>query len=621
MNYDQYDMINGLVRVDSKLSFNWRDYFGKITAVAYFDEPNQDFNETHFNTRWQDKHSRRTKKIERRFAKNAEIREAFVGGVLEVPMLEDMELNFTIGQQRLRWGEANLHIFNTLDFINPLDAGLARMPGLDLSSIYVPVGMVIVGTELSETVGIEMFYQFDWRAVRPDPSGSLLSTNDVAGGGEYGIIGLGQFSEDPDKQYVSNGAAALISSATRTIHVEDEDFGFPKDSGQYGVKLSWYAEDVLGGTEFAFHAANYHSRLPYASTFAAQASCTRDAVIPGDFAAALIACNGFNGSVNSTGLGREPLPVDTMRIFLEYPEDIRQYGISLNTQLGNWSVAGEYSFFDDLPIQILQSDVIFASAQNAAPPEDVPLGPLALANASLAGLPLPLSDIVSALAVGLPGEANLVLPGARSVFPDLLTRYRGRVPEPGEHVPGYERLQMGQFVITGVRIFPSSNPIGADQIIWVLEAGLTHVIDMPDNDELVFQGAGDFSHPSPGSDGSGQPEGQPISTLNINPHQQTKGFAEDFSWGMRTLVQATYNDVFSSGINVSPTLIWFEDISGISPAPMQNYVEGRRLMVPGLFFDFSQALSGSLLYQYHDGDLTNLLRDRDNLSVSLSYNF
>ncbi len=621
MNYDKHDMVAGLVRLDTKLSFSYQDIFGKITGVGFFDEVNEDFDEIHFNTRWQAVNSKRNRRIERRFAKNAELREYFVGTVFNMPWLGDRDLNISVGNQRLRWGEANLHLFNTLDFINPLDAGLARMPGLDLSSINIPVGLVIAGTELSDTVGVEFFYQYSWEAVRPDPSGSFLATNDTAGSGEYAILGLGQFSEDPDRKFVSNGAASLISSATRTLYPEDEDFGFPEDGGQYGVKLSWYAEDLMGGTELSFYFANYHSRLPYASTFAGDASCTQDAEIPGNFASALIACNGFNGSANSSGMGGEPFPVDTMRVFLDYPEDIKHYGISFNSELGSWSIAGEYSFIDDQPIQILQSDLVFASLQNSAPPEDLPIGPLALSDPLLSALPAALSDVVNNLAAGFPAEGNLVFPSARSVFPDFLSAYRGRTARPGEYIPGYERVQMGQLAITGVRIFPSSNPIGADQIIWVLEAGLTHVLDMPKVNELPFQGAGDFTHPTPGSDGSGQPKGEPVNTLSINPHQQKDGFAEDFSWGMRTLVQVTYNDVFSSGVNILPTLIWFEDISGISPSPMQNYVEGRRLFVPGLFFDFSQSLSGSILYQYHDGETTNLLRDRDNLSISMAYNF
>lgn len=621
MNYDQYDMVSGVARLDSEFAFSWGETYGKFSGVAFYDAVNTDFDQTHFNTRWQPAHSRRSNDVEERLARRAEFREAFVGSVLPVPFLGDRDLIFSVGSQRLRWGEANLHLFNTLDFINPLDAGLARIPGLNLSTINLPVGMLVMGMDLNASLALEFFYQYGWEPTRPDPSGSYLSTNDIAGGGEYAILGLGQFSEDPDKQFVSNSAASLISSATRTIIIEDEEFGYPEDGGQYGLKLSWYAEDFLAGTEFAFHYANFHSRLPYASTFAADASCTQDALIPGNIAAALVACNGFNGSINPTGLGGEPFPVDTMRLFLDYPEDIGLYGVSFNTNVGDWALSGEYSYFADMPLQVLQSDLVFASLQNAAPPEDLPIGPLALADPILGGLPAPLADIVNNLAGSLPAEVNLTFPGARSVFPDLLTRYRGRVPRPGEYVPGYERLDMGQLVLTGVRIFPPGNVFRADQIIWVVEAGLTHVIDMPGLDELAFQGAGDFSHPTPGSDGSGQPSGQPINTLSINPHQQTEGFADDFSWGLRTLIRLTYNNIFDSGINMFPTLIWFEDIEGISPAPMQNYVEGRRLMVPGLFFDFTQALSGSIVYQYHDGELSNLLRDRDNLAISLSYNF
>ena len=100
----------------------------------------------------------------------------------------------------------------------------------------------------------------------------------------------------------------------------------------------------------------------------------------------------------------------------------------------------------------------------------------------------------------------------------------------------------------------------------------------------------------------------------------TEGFADRFSWGLRTLIRATYNDVFGWGINVEPTIIAFADIEGIAPFPAQNYVEDNLFIVPGLFFEIGQSWSGTLLYQYLDGE-NNLLRDRDNISFSLSYSF
>ncbi len=614
MNYDKGDMYSGLARLDSTLTIGWEDWTFKISGLSYYDRLNAKLEETHFDTTYQSRHTQRRNRVQNRLSKHAEIREAFISGI--VPIFGDNEIGVTVGNQRLRWGEANLHLFNTLDFINPLDATIARQPGLDLASLQIPTGMVLVTADISDTIALEAFYQYDWEPTRPDPSGSFFSTFDAAGGGDYAGIHLGQFPEDPNKLYQSEGLIGLVSSTTTTLRLDDEHIGDAKNGGQYGIKFSWYAEDFNGGTEFGFYFANYHSRLPLASGTASEYSCTRDALVPGNIAAALVACNGFNGSINATGLGREPFPVDTASVFLDYPEDIRMYGVSFNTNVGNWSLAGEYSFQENLPVQVLLSDLFYALEQNAAPAEDLPIGPGALIGGVL---PAPLDDVVSGLAGAIP-LGGLTFPGARSIFPDFLTRYRDREYAPGEYVPGYERLKVGQLALTGIRIFPAGNIFKAEQVLFLVEAGMTHIVDMPEEGELYFQGAGDITHPTPGSDGTGQPDGQPVNTLNFNPTQQTDGFAEDFAWGMRTLIRATYNDVFGWGINLEPTVIGFYDVKGIAPFPSQNYVEDNALVVPGLFFEIGQAWNGTLLYQYHSGD-RNLLRDRDNVSFSLSYSF
>lgn len=596
MNYDKGDPFVGVAKISSELTATWENLIFKLSGTGFFDEVNTDFDETHNNTRLQPRKSPRNSNVEDRYAKNAEIREAFVNGLFDI---WGRDISISVGKQRVRWGEANLHLFNTLDQLNPLDAGLARMPGFEVGEINIPVGMAVIATDLTESLSVEAFYQYEWEPVRPDPAGSLLATNDVVAGGEYAILGLGQFAEDPDRLYVSEGNARFISQATRTVFPLHELFGAPDDGGQYGFKVSWFAEDVLDGTEFGFYFANYHSRLPYGSAFESDASCTRDAAVPGDLLSALVACQGFNSPMNPAG--REPTPVDTVKIFFDYPEDIEMYGASFNTTIGKWSVAGEYAYFDNLPLQVLQSDLIMTAAQQAVPAEDIPVG------------------------VGvIPGATAFTIPGARSVFPALLTEFRNIDPQPGDYIPGFERMKVDQLVLNGIRIFSSSNPIKADQIIWLVEGGLTYVRDLPDIDTLAFQGAGDFTHPTPGSDGTGQPAGGPINTLSISPTQQREGFAEDFSWGLRTLVRLSYNNVFSlfnRDINLFPTLIWFEDIEGISPSPMQNYVEDTRMMAPALFFEMGNDFSGSIVYQYHDGDERNLRRDRDNLGVSLVYNF
>lgn len=618
MNYDKGDMYAGTAKFDSTATVSWEDYLLKVSGIAYYDRANAIMKETNFNTDFQPASEKRRGRIQNRLSKHSEIREAYVGGVFAMPFLGDRDLNVSVGKQRLRWGEANLHLFNTLDFINPLDATLARQPGLDLASLQIPTNMILLGTDITDTVAIEAFYQYKWEPTRPDPSGSFFSTFDAAGGGDYVNAHLGQFAEDPYGNYQSQGLLGLFSSTTTLFRLDDEHIGDPDDGGQYGVKLSWYAEDFMNGTEFGFYYANYHSRLPNASAFAAEYSCVRDAAIPGDFASAFVACNGFNGSAIGSPVGREPFPVDTGGLFLDYPEDNQLFGISFNTNVGDWSLAGEYVFHKDQPVQIHLSDVLFSLARNATGEQDIPVGPGAFADPLLSGLPAPLNDVLNTMSSQVP-MGGIIIPGQDNIFPAFMNKFRGREYLPGEYIPGFERLDVNQLVLTGIKIFSSSNPIKADQIIFLVEGGATYVSGMPKEGDLYFQGAGDFTHPSPGGDGSGQKPGDPT-RVTLNPTQQRDGFADRFSWGLRTLIRATYNDVWGLGINLEPTVIAFADIDGIAPFPAQNYVEDNIFIVPGVFFEIGQSWSGTLLYQYLDGE-RNLLRDRDNVSFSVTYSF
>ncbi|HUR39675.1 MAG TPA: DUF1302 family protein, partial [Verrucomicrobiae bacterium] len=223
-----------------------------------------------------------------------------------------------------------------------------------------------------------------------------------------------------------------------------------------------------------------------------------------------------------------------------------------------------------------------------------------------------------------PGEdaSASALPSASTIFPSYIADYRGFDNSSaatdingGQYIPGYERLQIGQFALTALQLF-STNPFASDDLLMVFEVGFTNVFDMPERNEVYFQGAGDQSHPSPGADGTGGGTGEG----RINPTQQTEGFADEFSWGLRSLIQLNYSNLFDVGLTVKPTLLAFWDVEGISPSPMQNYVEGSRWLVPSLFFEYGSAITGTLIYQYFGGS-RNALSDRDNITASLSYAF
>src|SRR5690606_6680335 len=106
-------------------------------------------------------------------------------------------------------------------------------------------------------------------------------------------------------------------------------------------------EELNNGTEFGFYYMNYHSRLPYASFFSTVASCARregnalgiDAYDPVTF---LATCPDLPIFYELTG--RDPanaqsnaVPLDTVKLLVEYPEDIQLMGVSFATTAFGWS--------------------------------------------------------------------------------------------------------------------------------------------------------------------------------------------------------------------------------------------------------------------------------------------
>lgn len=594
MNYRRWDLIYGLTKFNSALSISSDDWLLKASYIGFFDAINDGFEETHDNTLYQPRHTRRNGDVGSRVGKRGEFREAFLQYGTQ---LLDRNVAISVGAQRLRWGESNLHPLNTLDVVNPQDAVLGRQPGLAVNELNIPTNLVLLNVELVENLSAQAFYQLHWNRTRPEPQGSYFSANDVVGG-NYVEASPGQFAEDPNGQYRAPAPVSLLTSSTRRVLISELS---GKNQGQFGFKLNWFAEDFLGGTQFGLYFSNYHSRLPYFSVLESAQSCMRRAPVAGNFVSAVAACSNatgvFNGSLQTApSLATEPVPVDTERALLDYPSNIRMIGISFNATVLGWAVSGEYAFRPNLPAQLEISDVLFAGAQQAFPTQDTP--------------------VVSS---ALPGLLGTTIPGARTFIPDYISQHRGRTIsagnefQPGEFVRGWERLKVGQFVINALKILPGH--FGADEITVLGEMGFTHVIGMPK--DLYFQGAAEGTHPGPGADGTGP---APHTTLRLNPTQQTSGFAGSFAWGLRGFAQMTYNSVFDTGVVVKPTLIWFEDMQGIAPFPMQNYVAGNRMVQAGLQILFTQNLEGTLFYQYFDGS-NNPLRDRDNVQISVAYSF
>lgn len=601
MNYDRGDFTSGLLKFSSVGTATYGEHWNfKLSAIGFHDFVNDDFEETHNNTIHQPSHTHRAKNIRNRVGQRVETREGF-GQYSNT--FDDHDFSLAVGWQRVRWGEANIHPLNTLDVINPQNGILPRQPGFATNELNDPTNLVTFSATLADGLSLESFYQLNWDAARVEPGGTYFSSSDVIGR-DYVYATYGVLAEDPNREGRPAGLGMLISNNTRTLDLQERD---APDAGQFGLRLNYYAAGINGGTEFSFYAANYHSRLPYLSAIEAQQSCTRRAVAQ-TFAAIVVSCSNLTGLGNGLlqtrpSLATEPFPTETAVVLLEHPKDIKMLGVSFNTTGFGWAFSGEYAYRTNMPLQVAYGDVTTAAVQQAFPVNNIPIAPVELAALfNQLGLPLP------------PNPATTVIPGASTFLPERLSGYRGRVYQPGEYVRGYERLGVGQLVLNALKVLPPS--FLADEITVLGEIGFTHIVNLPK--KLQFQGEYGHSSDQPGADGTGS---DTTDVIRYNPTFDDKGEADEFAAGVRLFVQATYNNVFGlSGVIFKPTVLWFEDVYGVSPAPAQNYVEGNRWITGGLHYQVGQSIEGTIYYQHFDGR-KNVLQDRDNVQVSISYTF
>lgn len=618
INYSQYDLVAASNRLSSDLRVSYGDVLARVRGVLFYDPVNDGFNEHHNDQRFQPSSTPRSGKIEDMYARGLDLYDAYVQTHFDIG---DRNGVLSVGYQTIRWGESTLIARNAIAEINAPNSAVLHTPGTEINEVFRPTAAALLSTSLTDNTSAELFYQLKWRAVQPDPAGSFFSDIDLFGS-KYVTIGLGQIGEDPDQLQRTYGPIALISSTSLTVYPDQPNR--PRDSGQYGLRLNYFAE-LFGGTQFSVYYLNYHSRYPYLSVRATDASCTRgvgpDGVVndtdqPNTVTSALN-CKLFNGSLlgrqNQHNPDREPLPIDTLDLFLDYPEDVHMIGLSFNTTAGGISWAGEFSYRPNLPLQVAIDDVVQTGLQPSFPTNDFLVDPTALLNALMPVIgSLPTPDLLTNLAQL--GGARF--PGANTAVPSFLKTYRGYgAIQPHQNIPGYQRFQVGQLDLTAIKAF--ANVLGADQILMINEIGFTQIYNLPNLSRLQLEtGDPNRTHHSIGQDEKG-----PKDFPTLNPHRQTSGFADKFAYGYRAIIVGEYNDVIF-GWTFKPQLGVQWDIHGTAPYPIQNFVEGRQQYDFGTTINVTEALSTRINYTiFTGGGAHNTLRDRDNLAWSFAYSF
>lgn len=123
-----------------------------------------------------------------------------------------------------------------------------------------------------------------------------------------------------------------------------------RDSGQWGAALRWQTDN----TEYGFYAMNYHSRVPFLAYKAPGANLYSDlnSVLGTAIGNGITNPEVLEGLLAATVFGNS-------NYFMDYPEDIRLYGVSFATTLPTgtaWS--GEVSYRPNAPVALNAADML-----------------------------------------------------------------------------------------------------------------------------------------------------------------------------------------------------------------------------------------------------------------------
>jgi hypothetical protein len=482
-----------------------------------------------------------------------------------------------LGKQVVSWGESTF-IGGGINSINPIDVSAFRRPGAEIKEGLIPVNMFYVSQSITENLSAEGFYQLQWKQTVVDNCGTFFSQPDVIADGCDNNLAVLRTQNQLNTSLTAARLPASLRGATfNTLGANGVTWGNPdegvivrrgadrdaRDSGQFGVSLKYMFEPL--DTEFGGYFMNYHSRAPIFSGKGAPASAYSGAGLVRSLAG-----SGVPVGV-ATGLAPTLLPLvvaGNSSYYVEYPEDIRLYGLSFSTTLPTgtaWS--GEISYRPNAPVQLNTTDILYSGL--------TPLNP------------------------------NLsVLQGT-----------------PGQDQPGYRRKEVTQLQTTFTHFF--DQVMGASRLTLVGEVGLTHVGGLESTSKARY--GRDPSY-GPGPLPNGQCEAVNTGTLaggaqnNVSRYCENDGFTTANSWGYRGRAIWEYNDVFA-GVNLKPNVAWSHDVSGYSPGPGGNFEEGRKAVSLGVDAEYQNTYTASLAYtNFFDGKYTTV-DDRDFVALSVGVNF
>jgi len=291
-------LISNRLDLLSELDVSYKSRFGaRVSGAAWYDSVYNKRNDNDAPDRANQtsvEYDEFTKDTRDLHGRKAEILDAFVFANGKVA---GHAANMRLGRHTLLYGETLFFGANGIaNAQSPVDVvKLLSVPNSQFKELILPVNQISGQVQLSESLTFGGYYQFEFRKSRIPASGSYFSTVDV-------------FDE--------GGENFLFAPGLGAPRVADKK---ARNSGQFGMQLRWRPDAI--DAEFGAYAARYHDKV-------------------------------FQAYLRPLGL---PAPVGAGAPFplnyqLVYPEDIKTFGVSASTTVGDFNVAAEASIRRNTPL-------------------------------------------------------------------------------------------------------------------------------------------------------------------------------------------------------------------------------------------------------------------------------
>ena len=611
INSRQWNPFTTVAKITSELQLDWKNYGAFIRGKAYYDywgAQQQGTRSAGYGVRPLDDAWRGNGITDNNngAGHGFKLLDAFVYGNFTVA---GQALNVRLGNQVVNWGESLIFQGGINSFL-PLDVSAIRTPGSQLKEAYQPAPMIYAQLGLPGNFGIEAFYEFAWSRTRLDSCGTFFSQNDgYCEGGAY-IMNVFEYNHSVA------ALGGIPSQSYQGVIVPRIESQYARNSGQWGVKGSYYADWLNDGTDLGVYFTNFHANLPI-GTFTA-------AGVPGvngaDFCAGAVAGAGGNPAATSVAAClSSPLASAVLiggahggeiRTLAQYPEDIHMFGVSFNTTiadlLGGTAVSGELTYSPNMPFQVADTTIN--------------------ANSLALNLTDQLADYITAHPGNTIAQAQAALAGDTPTT--VLTNGRPLVGA-GQVNPGYDRHRVMTGQIYTISTLATSNPVteflGADLVPLIANVGFQYLNGTHKNLAVPMSGSYSNNAIVDYMLGSGAcPGGPATNALNLStascPDAQ---FASTFSWGYRLIATANYNNAFNTAWTVSPSIQWAHDVSGYSAGPTgPGFIEGRKAVTLGVSGTLQNTWTVSANWTSSFGNkFQNMMYDKDFAQLNVSYSF